>query len=574
MLTAAQKTRVALAIMIFFMIAAALWLRLLWLQVLQPDHWVSIARRQHVEVVELPPLRGSILDRNRRPLALSLRLTSVFADPRHIKDPANVARRLSPALGQPESKLLADLSRKKRGFVWLARKVPNQVAGRIRALRLGGIHFVTETQRFYPHGYLASQVLGFVGMDSQGLEGLEMTRDGTLKGEPGWRWLARDARRRGVGAWDMATVPPRDGLDLVLTLDTTIQYIAERALEEGYRKAGAKAACIVVSDPATGEILALANRPSFDSNRFSKVDPEGRRNRAVTDTFEPGSVFKIVTAAVALGTHSVTPEDPFFCENGSYAVAGRVLHDHQPHGTLTFREVITQSSNIGVAKVAARLGPQPLYHGIRAFGFGEPTGVDLPGEVGGLIRPPSQWSKSTITTVPMGHEVAVNALQLTQMISVVANGGTLVRPWIVREVRDPSNGTVVKAFKPKRVRRVIAPDVDAQMKTILAGVVQEGTGKQANVEGFQAAGKTGTAQKIEPNGQYSHTKFMASFVGFVPVDRPRLCIVVVMDEPKFPYYGGVVAAPVFKRVAEDALAYLGRQRTVVALAAGEEKYGG
>jgi len=572
-LTAAQKTRMALAIMIFLMIAAALWGRLLWLQVLHPDHWVSIARRQHVQVLELPALRGSILDRQGKPLAVSLRLTSVFADPRHIKDPAATARRLAPLLNRPEQKLREELSRKDRGFTWLARKVPNQAAARIRAMRLPAVYLVMEAQRFYPHGYLAAQVLGFTGMDAQGLEGLEMAYNRVLKGQPGWRWLARDARQRSVGAWEAATAPPRDGLELVLTLDTTIQYIAERALEEGWRQCGAKAACIVVSDPSTGEILALANRPSFDPNRFSQVTAEERRDRAVTDTFEPGSVFKIVTAAVALGTRSVRPEDTFFCENGSYALAGRILHDHQPHGTLTFREVITQSSNIGVAKVAMRLGPQPLYRGVRAFAFGEPTGIELPGEVGGVIRPPSQWSKTTLTTVSMGHEVAVNALQLTQMISVIANGGFLVHPWIIREVRDPATGAVVKSFGPRVVRRVITPEVDRQMRDILSGVVNEGTGKLAQVPGFQAAGKTGTAQKLEPNGQYSHTRFMASFVGFVPVERPRLCIVVVMDEPKFPYYGGSVAAPVFKRVAADALAYLGCQETVVASAA-EENRGG
>lgn len=564
MLTAAQRTRLGFAIVVFFMIALALWARLLWLQVLQPDHWVSIARRQHVQVLELPPLRGSILDRNRKPLALSLRLTSVFADPRHIKDPYGLARRLSSLLNQPEGKLREQLSRKKRGFVWLARKIPNQTAGRIRSMRLPGIHLMMETQRFYPHGYLAAQVIGFAGMDSQGLEGLEMACDRVLKGEPGWRWLARDARRRGVGTWETATVPPRDGLEVVLTLDTTIQYIAERALQEGFEKFRAKAACIVVSDPSTGEILALANRPSYDPNRFSKVTPDARRNRAVTDTFEPGSVFKVVTAAVALGTGTVQPGDQFDCENGNYAVAGRILHDHQPHGVLEFRDVIAQSSNIGVAKAAMKVGAKPLYQGIRAFGVGEPTGVELPGEAGGTLRLPSQWSKPTITAIPMGHEVAVNALHLAQMISVVANGGFLMKPWVVREVRDPANGALIKAFQPKRVRRVITPETAAELRKILASVVQTGTGKQAQVAGFLAAGKTGTAQKLEPNGQYSHSKFTASFVGFVPSDRPRLSIVVVLDEPKFPYYGGVVAAPVFKRVAADVLAYLGYQPTVVA----------
>jgi len=557
-LTAAQKTRVALAVMGFLMAAAALWARLVWLQVIRPDHWVSIARRQHLQVLELAPTRGSILDRNGKPLAVSLRLTSVFADPRHVKDRPLVAARLAPLLNRPESELLAKLSRKDRGFVWLARRIPNSAARKIRAMHLPAVHLVMESQRFYPHGYLASHVIGFSGLDTQGLEGLELACDRLLKGEPGWRWLARDARRRGVGAWESGVVRPRDGLELVLTLDTTLQYVAERALEEAWRSSGAKGACIVVSDPATGEVLALANRPSFDPNRFAKAQPEERRNRAVTDTFEPGSVFKVVTAAVGLGTGRLRPEDKFDCENGEYAVAGRVLHDHRPHGVLTFREVIVQSSNIGVAKAAMQLGPQPIYQGIRAFGFGDRTGLELPGEVGGTVKHPREWSRPTITTVPMGHEVAVTAMQLSQLISVVANGGRLLRPWIIREIREPSSGQVVKRFGPRPVRRVVTRETAALLQEFLASVVDHGTGKLAQVPGFRAAGKTGTAQKLEPNGQYSHSRFMASFIGFAPVERPRLAIVVVVDEPRYPnYYGGTVAAPVFKRAAADALAYLG-----------------
>lgn len=572
MLTAAQKTRVALAITGVLLIALLLWGRLLWLQVLQPNHWISLAKRQHLQVLELQPVRGAILDRNLKPLALSLRLSSVFADPRHIQNPAAVARKLAPILGRPEKTLAAHLSRKDRGFLWLSRKTPNAAARQIRALRLPGIHLMMESQRFYPHGYLASHVLGFAGMDSQGLEGLELVYDRWLKGQAGWRWLSRDARRRPVGIWERAAVEPRNGLQLVLTLDTTLQYMAEKALDQAWRESRAKAACIVVTDPMSGEILALANRPSFDPNRFSRSEPEERRNRAVTDLFEPGSVFKIVTAAVALGTRAVREEDTFDCENGAYPVAGRILHDHKPHGVLTFREVITQSSNIGVAKVAMRLGPDPLYRGMRAFGFGERTGVELPGEPAGTVKPPSQWSRPSITTIPMGHEVAVNALQLSQLISVVANGGLLVRPWIVREVRD-SSGVVVQSFKPRVVRRVITSAVAAQMKEILTGVVEQGTGRLAAVEGFRAAGKTGTAQKLEPGGAYSHNRFVASFVGFVPVEQPLLSIVVVLDEPRFPYYGGAVAAPVFKRVATEALAYLRQQERVVTAQAGAEHDG-
>lgn len=568
MLTAAQRTRVTLVVTGFVMIAAALWVRLLWLQVICPDHWVSIARRQHAQVLELQPVRGSILDRNLKPLALSLRLTSVFADPRHIKKPAVLARRLAPVLNQSVDKIEGKLSQKKRGFVWLARRIPNATAAQIRSLRLAGVHLVMESQRFYPNGRLASHLVGFAGLDTQGLEGLELVCDSVLKGEPGWRWLSRDARQRAVGAWDMAVVQPRDGLDVVLTVDRTIQYFAERALDRVYTQYRAKGGSIIVMDPRTGEILALANRPTFDPNRFGEADPEDRRDRAVTDLFEPGSVFKVVTAAVALGTKIIRPEDTFYCENGAYKVAGRILHDHTSHGTLTFQDVIAQSSNIGVAKAAMRLGPAPLYDGIRAFGFGEATGIELAGELPGRVKHPREWSKPSITTIPMGHEVTVNTLQLAQMISTVANGGVLVHPWMIREIRDSESGQTIRHFQPRLVRRVISSDTAAQLQEILARVVTDGTGKLAAIPGVRAGGKTGTAQKLEPNGQYSHSRYMASFVGFAPLEDPRLSIVVVLDEPRYPYFGGVVAAPAFQRAASDTLAYL-RQRENIVLASRE-----
>lgn len=559
-----RKTRVALVLMSFLVITLALWVRLLWLQVLAPNHWVSIARRQHLQVLELAPTRGDILDRSGKPLAVSIRLTSVFADPRHMKDPRMAARRLGAVLNQPTALLEAKFRQKERGFVWVERRIPNQTAAQIRGMRLPGVHLMMEHQRVYPQGYLASHVVGFAGLDSRGLEGLELAYDPILKGEPGWRWLSRDARRRPTGAWETPTVAPRNGLELVLTLDTAIQFIAERELERVYRESRAKGASIVVMDPMTGEILALANRPTFDPNSFGQVPVEARRNRVFTDTFEPGSVFKIVTAAVALAKNAARLDEKFYCENGAYPVAGRVLHDHHPHGWLTFREVITQSSNIGTAKVAMRLGPDPIYQGMKAFGFGEPTGAGFPGEVGGVVKHPQQWSRPSITTIPMGQEVTVTALQLAQAVAVVANGGFLVKPWLVREIRQ-SSGEVVQQFKPAVVRRVIGGPIASQLKEILAGVIEEGTGKLAQVPGFRAGGKTGTAQKVEMNGTYSHSRFVASFIGFVPVESPRLAIAVVVDEPRGSYFGGVVSAPVFKRVSTDVLAYL-RQESVVTVA--------
>lgn len=565
MLTAVQKTRVTGVIVGFLTIGVTLWVRLLWLGVLEPDHWVSLARRQHLEVLELQPTRGAIRDRNLKPLAMSLRLSSVFGDPRHIKNPRRLAQRLAPLLDQPVQALEKKLSDRRRGFVWLARKISNRDAARIRAARLEGIHLIMEPQRVYPHGRLACHVVGFAGLDAQGLEGMECSADRLLRGEPGWRWLSQDARRRYLGTWETPGVAPRDGLELVLTLDTTLQYIAERELDRAYRNSHAQAASIVVMDPFTGEILAMANRPDYDPNHFGRSPPEHRRNRAVTDPFEPGSVFKIVTAAVALGTGAVGSQDRYDCEQGAWAVAGRILHDHRPHGWLTFEEVVRYSSNIGMAKVAMQMGGEAIYRGIRAFGFGETTGLALPGEAAGRVKHPREWSKTSITVIPMGHEVTVTTVQLAQAISVVANGGRLVRPQLVREVRERS-GAVVQRFRPQVARRVLAQPIADELKRILVGAVREGTGRQAQVPGFQAAGKTGTAQKVEPGGGYSHSRFVASFIGFVPAEAPRLAIAVTLDEPRGLYYGGVVAAPVFREVAVSSLAYL-QQGTMQLLSA-------
>jgi cell division protein FtsI (penicillin-binding protein 3) len=366
--------------------------------------------------------------------------------------------------------------------------------------------------------------------------------------------MLRDARRKKLNIYDNSLMP-KDGYDIVLTIDEVIQYIAERELEAAFRKYRAKGASIVVMDPRTGAILAMANRPTFDLNDHSNLDKDLMRNRAICDMFEPGSVFKIVTASAALEERKVTEMTPFFCENGEYRVAGRILHDHTSHGTLTFREVIEQSSNIGTVKVAQLLGADMLYRYVKAFGFGAKSGIDIPGEISGSMKPTRQWSKTTITCVPMGQEVGVTALQLVSAVSVVANGGTLMKPYVIKEIRDKA-GDMIKYTSPTVVRKVLDEETAARMKKILIGVVENGTGKLAKLDDFTAAGKTGTAQKIEPGGQYSHTRFMASFVGFAPAEDPLLAIAVTLDEPQGMYYGGVVSGPVFKNVAADSLKYL------------------
>ncbi|MFH1640493.1 MAG: penicillin-binding transpeptidase domain-containing protein, partial [Candidatus Omnitrophota bacterium] len=443
---------------------------------------------------------------------------------------------------------------RKKSFIWLARKIDPVLAEKIRSLNIKGLDFIKESKRSFPNGYLASHVIGFSGLDNIGLEGTELYYDKYLKGEAGWAVFLKDARQKKLDLWKKMVLP-KDGYSLVLTIDEVIQYIAERELDKAYNTYNAKGASIIVMDPHTGAILALANRPTFDLNEYSSADKESKRNRSICDLFEPGSVFKIVTLSAALEEKKVSEEDKFFCENGSYRVSSHILHDHHPHGWLTFREVIEQSSNIGTTKVAQILGNETICRYLKLFGFGSKLGIDMPGEIAGITRPARLWSKISIAAVPIGQEVGVTALQLANAISVIANGGQLMKPYIVSEIRDKF-GQKIKAFAPTMINKVISVDTAERAKRILAGVIENGTGKLAKVPGFSAAGKTGTAQKLEANGTYSHNKFIASFIGFAPVEEPVIAIVVILDDPHPYYFGGVVAAPVFKNVANDVLRYL------------------
>lgn len=552
MFTKAHRARVAAIVLTFLGLSVLVWGRLLWLQVVGAGRYLRVAHLQHHLVVELPATRGTIYDRHLQPLATDIRLPSIYADPRWVKDKAAAARQLAPLLGVPAPVLQERLTQH-RGFVWLARKTSNRAAYRIRQLRLAGVEMIKEPRRVYPGGTLAAHVVGFAGLDHHGLEGLELTLDPVLRGRPGWRWLQRDAKQRRLEAWSRDAVAPRHGLDVVLTIDQVIQYAAERALETAYRTHRAEGACLVVLRPRTGEILAMANRPTFDPNRPGAAAAEARRNRAITDVFEPGSVFKIVTASAVLGEGAVKATDRLFCEHGEWAVAGRVLHDAHPHGWLTFAGVIENSSNIGTAKAAIRLGPAPLHRYITTFGFGQRTGVELPGEAPGYVRPLAQWSRPSITVIPMGYEVTATALQLALLAATVANDGVLMRPWVIQAVRDAA-GQTVRAGRPEVVRQVISAELAAELTTILAGVVERGTGGRAAVDGYRVAGKTGTAKQVE-GGLYTN-RYRASFVGFVPADDPQLAIAIVVDRPRPYYYGGTVAAPVFHEVAAQVLPYL------------------
>jgi len=530
--------------------------RLIYIQISKSAYLTRLADNQHNIILEIEPERGDILDRGLRKLAVDRNVYSVYASPAKIDDDLNTeyAKTLSGILHMDEE-LILDRVAQDKSFVWIKRETEKGIYEAVKKADLAGIGIIREHKRFYPNGPLASHVIGFTGVDDVGLEGVELAYDGYLKGTPGWRWTVRDAKRRDILSEDTQFIPPADGLDVVLTIDETIQHIAEAQLDSVYIRYKAKGASIIVMDPENGDILALANRPSFDINNFSSSKGDSRRNRAVTDMYEPGSVFKIVTASCAVEESAISLEEEFYCEKGEYRIGGRTLHDHSPYETLTFREIIEKSSNIGVTKVAQILGKERLCEFIGLFGFGRPTGIDIPGEVAGIVHPAKNWSAVSISSVPIGQEIAVTSIQLISAVCAIANGGYLVRPRVVREIRD-KDGNIIKSFAPAALSRILSKDTSDTMGDILKGVVENGTGRRACLDRYTAAGKTGTAQKVEPDGRYSHTKFIATFVGFAPVSDPRIAVLVTVDEPTPSYYGGTVAAPVFKSVTEDVLKYL------------------
>ena len=420
--------------LVFFVFLLLCIGRLFFIQFFRSNYLTLIANKQHNQLVELEPKRGTIYDCNLKVQALNMSMDSLYAVPNIIKDKENVINLLLPILGVERSYLTNRLYRDK-AFIWLVRKLTPEKVETIKRLNIKGLGFMKETKRIYPNSYLASHIIGFSGMDNTGLEGAERDYNKFLKGDPGWAIFLRDARQKKLDIWEKMVLPV-DGLDLILTVDEVIQYIAERELDKVFKNYNAKGASIIVMDPHTGRILALANRPSYDLNERSGVSMDSVRNRAICDLFEPGSVFKIVTASAALEEKKVTEEDIFDCEKGAYQVGGRILHDYRPHGKLTFRQVIEESSNIGTVKIAQLLGPDTLYRYLRAFGFGAKLGIDLSGEISGMIIPVRSWSKSSITSIPMGQGVGVTALQLVSAISVIANGGQLMKPYIIDSVRD------------------------------------------------------------------------------------------------------------------------------------------
>jgi cell division protein FtsI (penicillin-binding protein 3) len=588
---------------LFLTWACAITGRLFWLQIVRHQAFVERAAKQQDRTFEVAPRRGVLYDRNLRELAMTVLVDSVYADPSEINDKPAAARTLAAIVhADPEDALTtpdAILARLNAGrnFAWIARRVVPQVSSAVKALNLKGIYFQKEFERFYPDNQLAAQVLGYVGADDDGLGGLEEKFDGELHGRPGLMYAAMDARRKVLGSSERE---PEPGRNLELTIDENIQYMAERALDHAMQKTQAMNGTVVVQDVHTGQILALAIRPTFNPNLVRHTNPDLLRDHAVSDVYEPGSTFKLVTYAAALDAKIVTPDDMIDCQGGQINLYGRIIHDDRSDrgiGTVSVATALARSSDVGVIKVALKLGPDRLYNYIRAFGFGQRSGVELPGETRGLLRPVNRWQPASIGYVAIGQEEAVTPIQLAAMVSTIANGGTYLPSHILMTGQDPAplpnqssdpaqppappgevqpHSAQIKevsadlrpsALKinedlpnplPPGAHRVISELASAQMRKMMEGVVLYGTGKPAQLDGYSSAGKTGTAQKIDPvTHLYSKSLHIASFAGFAPVNNPVISVAVVLDSPKGAYYGNEVAAPVFAEIAQQVLEYLG-----------------
>ncbi len=529
--------------------------RLVQIQIAEGSRYRARAQRQQERRIEIPGQRGSILDREGRELAVSVEAASIYAIPDDVQDPSATAQRLAPVLGMSSREVLEKL-RSDRGFVWIRRQIDPEASDRIRAFKLPGIHFVAEPKRFYPKGRLAGAVLGFVGTDAVGLAGLEHFYDGAIRGKPGELMALTDARRSRYGEAEAASSrPAQEGATLVLSLDSGVQFAAERELGDAMREHRARSGCIVVMDPESGEVLAMASAPDFDPNAYGKSSPDAWRNRAIADAYEPGSTFKIVTGALGLDRGVVSLDEIIDTGDGTIRVANTTIQEDKNHqyGALTLAGVFAKSSNIGIIRVGLRLGARPLYDGASAFGVGRPTGVDLPGENPGIFRPVAKWSGLSTASISMGQEVSLNALQLARITAVVANGGFLVEPHLVTRIVEP--GGRERALPAAERVRVLSPETAHAISKILVGVVEHGTGSKAAIPGFAVAGKTGTAQKAGVGG-YQAGRHVPNFAGFAPADNPRCVAVVVLEEPQGKYYAAEVAAPLFARVVSQTLGIL------------------
>jgi len=540
--------------------------RLYQIQCLQHQHYAELARKQHLTRIPIPVRRGTIFDSCGNALAICLPVDSLYADPANVKEKNQAAWKLAPALGMEPLDVFGELIRPKR-FIWLKRRLPPDMRPQIERLKIRGISFVREFRRGYPQGTLLGQTLGFVGIDNNGLEGLELTLEPYLSGEEGYHVAQRDLAGTLITLPELKRDPGTNGLDVTLTLDCNIQRIAEEELKKTADEWRPKSIVSVVMNPQTGDILALANWPPFNPGTVDNLTKEEKaelerlsHNSAVLDTYEPGSTFKPFTVCGALEDGTVTPDTLFDCEDGTAVIQGRRLRDTRGHGVQPVFQIIVVSSNIGMGKIGLAVGKTDLYRWVRSFGFGAPTGLPLKGESPGLLNPPHKWSRYTITSIPMGQEISVTAVQLVTGYSAIANGGNLMKPRLIRKVVSPDTGEVVAESGPEVVRRVVSERTARQMTEMLVSVVQgeHGTGRRGQVPGYLVAGKTGTAQKALENARgYSATDYVSSFVGYAPAYDARICVLVKVDTPRgYSHYGGTVAAPAVREIMRRTLAYL------------------
>ncbi len=535
-----------------------LWLvaicgRLVYLQIFRYGKFVKQQEHQQNRAIPLSAKRGVIYDRAGRELAMSVLVDSAFAVPSEVKDLPTAVSLITRITGEDRNVVLADCQSRKT-FCWVARKADDETIDRIKSLNLQGIHFQKEPKRFYPDRDLAAQVVGTVGMEDSGQSGIEHEFDEELRGKPGKMLISVDARKRWFSDVEKQ---PEPGESLVLTIDKNVQYIAEKELDQAIHDTQAIAGTVIVENPHTGEILALANRPTFNPNLRKQITPAALTNRAVSYIYEPGSTFKLVTISAALEEKLTNPDEIFDCQMGSIVYNGMRIRDSRPHGLLPVWGVLAESSDVGAIKIALRLGDERFYKYIRAYGFGQQTGIELPGETRGMTKPPSRWSKVSIAAISMGQEIGISAIQLAGLISTFANDGVWTAPHIVTGTVQPQGSPQTVAFHPGASHRVISSYTAAEMRAMMQKVVLEGTGRKAILEGYSSAGKTGTAQKVDPaTGAYSKTKYIGSFAGFAPLNNPQIVVAVILDSAVGLHQGGQVSAPVFHRIMQQVLEYL------------------
>ena len=550
------QARIALILIFFTLLFGVIIGRAYQLQIIDREMLTNLMVQQYLKYVDIPAKRGTIYDRKKEELALSIEVDSLYARPGKIHDKKGLAKKLSPIL-QVGYRFVLDKLTSDRPFVWLMRRISPAQSQKIEDLQLEGIGFIEESKRFYPNKELASHVVGFAGIDSKGLEGLELAYDEYLRGKPGTILVERDALGRNIYQHNIKQIHATKGHNLQLTIDNTVQYFVEKALDDGVTKSKAQAGIAIVMVPQTGEILALAVRPTFNPNNFWDFTPSHLRNRAVTDAYEPGSTFKVFLASSVLEEGIAKPHDIFFCENGSYPLDGRVIHDVHEYAWLSFKNIIKHSSNIGACKIAENLGREKFYSYIRKFGFGSKTGIELPGETSGLLKLPYRWSRVDLGNISFGQGLSISPIQLITAFSAIANDGVMMKPHLVKAIVN-DQGKIIEAFHPEEREKIVSQRTARQVTSMLETVVEKGgTGENASIKGFSIAGKTGTAQKVDRNTkQYSQHKVSSSFMGFLPADDPQLALLIIVDEPRGVTYGGVVAAPIFKEAAHHILRYL------------------